>query len=176
MVENSFNKKIKSIRSDGGGEYVKRDFQNFCESEGIRMENSVPYTPHQNDVAERKNRSLKQMETCLLHGKNLPPSLWACYHLSCTYWFFIKWETSGLCPNSASKGVAPITDLWGTLFWMYEAQFTASAQREGGRCLAWRRHVSISFSDFFFLSTTPFCCGVYGTECFIWITPQAHTC
>ena len=26
MVENSFNKKIKSIRSDGGGEYVKRYF------------------------------------------------------------------------------------------------------------------------------------------------------
>ena len=26
IVENSFNKKIKSIISDGGGEYVKRDF------------------------------------------------------------------------------------------------------------------------------------------------------
>ena len=38
MVENSFNKKIKSIRSYGGGEYVKRDFQNFSESEWIRME------------------------------------------------------------------------------------------------------------------------------------------
>ena len=27
-------------------------------------------------MAERKNRSLKEMETCLLHSKNLPPSLW----------------------------------------------------------------------------------------------------
>ena len=44
--------------------------------EGIRMEHSVPYTPLQNGVAERKNRSLKEMETCLVHGKNLPPSLW----------------------------------------------------------------------------------------------------
>ena len=26
MVENSFNKKIKSIRSNGGGEYIKRYF------------------------------------------------------------------------------------------------------------------------------------------------------
>ena len=34
VVENNFNKKIKSIRFDGGGEYVKRDFQNFYESEG----------------------------------------------------------------------------------------------------------------------------------------------
>ena len=77
MVENNFNNKIKSIRSDGGGEYVKRDFQNFYESEGIQMENSVPYTPQQNGVAERKNRSLKEMATCLLHAKLLPPSLWA---------------------------------------------------------------------------------------------------
>ena len=76
MVENSFNKKINLIRSDGGGEYVKRDFQNLCESEGILMEHSVPYTPQQNGVAERKNRSLKEMATCLLHGKHLPPSLW----------------------------------------------------------------------------------------------------
>ena len=75
MVENSFNKKIKSIRYDGGEEYVKRDFQNFCESEGIRMEHFIPYTPQQNGVSERKNRSLKEMETCLLHCKHLPPSL-----------------------------------------------------------------------------------------------------
>ena len=41
------------------------------------MEHSVPYTPQQNGVAERKNRSLKEMKTCLLQAKNLPPSLWA---------------------------------------------------------------------------------------------------
>ena len=76
MVENNFNKNIKSIRSDGGGEYVKRDFQNFCESEGIQMEHSVPYTPQQNGVAKRKNRSLKEKATCLLHAKHIPPSLW----------------------------------------------------------------------------------------------------
>ena len=41
------------------------------------MEHSVPCTPQQNGVAKRKNRSLKEMETCLIHGKHLPPSLWA---------------------------------------------------------------------------------------------------
>ena len=40
------------------------------------MEHSVPYIPQQNGVAERKNRSLKEMETCLLQEKNLPASLW----------------------------------------------------------------------------------------------------
>ena len=41
------------------------------------MEHSVPYTPQQNGVAKRKNRSLKEMETCLLYAKHLPPSLLA---------------------------------------------------------------------------------------------------
>ena len=45
MVENNFNKKINSIRSDKGGEYIKGYFQSFYESEAIRMEHSVPYTP-----------------------------------------------------------------------------------------------------------------------------------
>ena len=76
MVENSLSKKVKSIRYDKGVYYIKGDFQNLCESEGIRMEHSVPYTPQQNGVAERKNRSPKEMETCLLHAKHLPPYLW----------------------------------------------------------------------------------------------------
>ena len=41
------------------------------------MEHLVIYTPQQNGVAERKNRSLKEMETCLIHAKHIPPSLWA---------------------------------------------------------------------------------------------------
>ena len=76
MVENSFYKNIKSIRSDKEGEYIKGDFHIFCELEGIQMEHSIPYTPQQNGVAERKNISLKEMETCLLHAKHIPPSLW----------------------------------------------------------------------------------------------------
>ena len=40
------------------------------------MEHSFPYTPQHNGVVERKNGSLKEMETFLLHAKHLPP-LWA---------------------------------------------------------------------------------------------------
>ena len=41
------------------------------------MEYLVPYIPQQNGVAERKNRSLKEMETYILQAKNIPPSIWA---------------------------------------------------------------------------------------------------
>jgi hypothetical protein len=37
----------------------------------------VPYTPQKNEVVERKNRSLKEMASCMLHAKSLPHILWA---------------------------------------------------------------------------------------------------
>ena len=40
------------------------------------MQHLVPYTPHQNGVAERKNRALKEMATCMLEVKDLNPELW----------------------------------------------------------------------------------------------------
>eukprot|EP00253_Pinus_taeda_P027812 PITA_27812 len=52
---------LPMLRSDNGGEYVKKDFINFCTENGIQMQHTVPYTPQQNGVAERKNRTLKEM-------------------------------------------------------------------------------------------------------------------
>jgi hypothetical protein len=37
---------------------------------------TIPYTPQQNRVVERKNRSLKEMASCMLHEKSLPWRLW----------------------------------------------------------------------------------------------------
>ena len=41
------------------------------------MQHSTPYTPQQNGVAERKNRSLKEMETCMIEVRELNPKIWA---------------------------------------------------------------------------------------------------
>ena len=40
------------------------------------MKQSVPYTPLHNGAAKRKNRSLKEMATCLLEARSIPPYLW----------------------------------------------------------------------------------------------------
>ena len=40
------------------------------------MQHSVPYTPQQNGVAERKNKALKEMATCMIEAKNLIPNIW----------------------------------------------------------------------------------------------------
>ena len=73
LAENTLKKNIKAHRSYNGGEYIKREFQHLCASAGIQMQHSVPYTPHQNGVAKRKNKSLKEMATCLIEARNMPP-------------------------------------------------------------------------------------------------------
>ena len=63
LIENQSGRKLNILRSDNGGEYVKSEFIQYCEYVGIQMQHSIPYTPHQNGVAERKNNSLKEMAT-----------------------------------------------------------------------------------------------------------------
>ncbi|GJZ63134.1 retrotransposon protein, putative, ty1-copia subclass, partial [Tanacetum coccineum] len=59
-VENQLGQKIKVVRSDRGGEYVS-SFVDLCAKHGIRCEFTAPYSPQQNDIAERKNHTLKEM-------------------------------------------------------------------------------------------------------------------
>jgi hypothetical protein len=45
LVENLFEKKIKVLRSDNGGEYTANDFKDFCIEAGIKRELTTPYNP-----------------------------------------------------------------------------------------------------------------------------------
>ena len=76
LVENQSKRRLKILRSDNGGEYVKSDFIQYCKDTGIYIQHSIPYTPQENGVAERKNRSLKEMATCMMEAKTLPPMFW----------------------------------------------------------------------------------------------------
>ena len=68
--------KIKSIRSDRGGEYLKSNFIDFCEKEGIEKQLTMSYTPQQNGVAERKNRTLIEMVNSMLYGSGITGNFW----------------------------------------------------------------------------------------------------
>ena len=55
---------------------MNKNLQHLCEECGIQMQHTVPYRPQQNGVAKRKNRSLKEMSTCMIEVKDLSPKLW----------------------------------------------------------------------------------------------------
>jgi transposase InsO family protein len=56
-AQNEFGLRIKKIRSDNGTEFKNSQIEGFLEDEGIKHEFSSPYTPQQNGVVERKNRT-----------------------------------------------------------------------------------------------------------------------
>ncbi|CAB0018378.1 unnamed protein product, partial [Nesidiocoris tenuis] len=75
-METFTGKKIKFIQSDNGTEYCNKEFDRYLQAHGIFRRLTIPHTPQQNGVAERKNRSLVEMARCLMVQAKLPPSFW----------------------------------------------------------------------------------------------------
>nr|GEY90634.1 hypothetical protein [Tanacetum cinerariifolium] len=57
-LENQLSLKLKVIRSDNGTEFKNYDLNQLCGMKGFKKEFSVPRTPQQNGIVERKNRTL----------------------------------------------------------------------------------------------------------------------
>lgn len=76
-VEKETGCKIVKLRSDNAKEYISREFSNYLESQGIRRRLSVEYTPQQNRVAERVNRTIVKMARAMLIMSKVPKDLWA---------------------------------------------------------------------------------------------------
>ena len=70
-------KQRKFLRSDQGGEYKKDKLIRYCKNHGILQQFTVPHTPQQNGVTERKNRTLVECAISMLKGKNLSNCIWA---------------------------------------------------------------------------------------------------
>jgi transposase InsO family protein len=99
-AQNEFGLRIKKIRSDNGMEFKNSQINGFLEDEGIKHEFSSPYTPKQNGVVERKNRTLLDMATTMLDEYKTPDRFWAeaintaCYSINRLYLHRILKKTS----------------------------------------------------------------------------------
>ncbi|RVW75477.1 Retrovirus-related Pol polyprotein from transposon TNT 1-94 [Vitis vinifera] len=86
-VENQLSKKIKVVRSDRGDEYYDRydgsgeqrpgPFTKYLMECGIVPQYTMSRTSSQNGVAERQNRTLKDMVRSMISHSTLPESLWS---------------------------------------------------------------------------------------------------
>ncbi|KAA0056914.1 Retrovirus-related Pol polyprotein from transposon TNT 1-94 [Cucumis melo var. makuwa] len=77
LVEKESGYYIKALRSDRGGEFTSNEFKTFCVENGIRRTMTVPFTPQQNGVVERKNRTILNMARSMLKCKKMPKEFWA---------------------------------------------------------------------------------------------------
>ena len=70
-VGNEFELKVKKVRSDNGSEFRNTRVEELCDEKGIKHEFSTKYTPEQNGLVERKNRTLIDMAKSMLSGYNV---------------------------------------------------------------------------------------------------------
>ena len=77
FCERQHGRKIRILRSDRGGEYLSNGLQTHFDDTGIQHELTTAYTPHQNGMAERLNRTLVSLVRSMLQHKGLCKSLWA---------------------------------------------------------------------------------------------------
>jgi hypothetical protein len=103
QVQLKSGQKLKAIRSDNAPEFIKLSKE--LEKEGIRIELTVPYTPSQNGVAERLNRTLITKARAMLVAAELPSQLWGeAVHVAC----YLK----NLTPIGTDAGLKSPEELW----------------------------------------------------------------
>ncbi|CAL5438577.1 unnamed protein product [Camellia sinensis] len=100
LVERQSGCLMKVLRSDRGGEYNSNEFMKFCEDIGMQRQFTIGYTPQQNGVAERKNRTIEEMSKSMLHEKGLPKTFWGEAVFTAVY-------LMNRCPTKALKDRTP---------------------------------------------------------------------
>ncbi|MCO5575348.1 hypothetical protein L7F22_029148 [Adiantum nelumboides] len=98
--DNETGCKVQTLPTDRGGEYMSGAFKDFLGKKGIKHQCTMPYTPQQNGVAERKNMSLMEMDRCMLKAKSLPHKLWM-EAVACAA------HVLNRCPTRALKTITP---------------------------------------------------------------------
>lgn len=104
FVENQTERKIKTFRTDNGTEYCSNDFDRFCAANGIQHQLTNAYTPEQNGLAERYNRTIVEKAKCLLFDAQLHKRFWA---ESCNMAAYILNRST-----NASNGKMTPNELW----------------------------------------------------------------
>jgi transposase InsO family protein len=67
---------IETLHTDNGGEYLSQLFRSFCEQQGITQETTVPYSPQQNAIAKRFNRTMQEIGNSIRHKSGLGREFW----------------------------------------------------------------------------------------------------
>jgi hypothetical protein len=76
LAENHTGRKLKEILSDIGGKFMSRDFKEFYDRHGIKIQYTIPGTPQQNGFVEHQNRSVQQMARAMMSERGISQTFW----------------------------------------------------------------------------------------------------
>jgi hypothetical protein len=74
-----------TICCDEGGEFLSGDLTDWLKQKGITLQTTMAYSPSQNGVAERMNRTLVELMCAMVNGHELPKFLWELVIKHATY-------------------------------------------------------------------------------------------
>ncbi|GJY77857.1 integrase, catalytic region, zinc finger, CCHC-type containing protein [Tanacetum coccineum] len=77
QIQVGLNKTVRFIRTDNGTEFVNQVMSEYYEGVGIFHQKSVPRTPQQNGIVERRNRTLVEAARTMMIFSKAPMFLWA---------------------------------------------------------------------------------------------------
>ena len=80
-----FERKISQITVDQGREYCSSEQLTYYKQRGIQLQCTVVYSPHQNGVAERFNRTFVGKVRTMLIDSNMPKRMWSEAVFTATY-------------------------------------------------------------------------------------------
>ena len=69
-------RKPHAIRVDRGKEFINENLKTWCHQQGIEINQTAPYSPSQNGVTERMNRTLVELARTMCAATSLPEYLW----------------------------------------------------------------------------------------------------
>jgi transposase InsO family protein len=101
---------IRALRSDNGGEYMSKEFENYLTLSGIKHKTGPPHSPELNRVSERANRSISNTFQAALLAAHLPKTFWvdALWHSFYAHNSFPCNTPLGFKPPAAILGHKPV--------------------------------------------------------------------
>ena len=104
QYENFTGQRVHTIQADNGGEFMSKYLHQQLENKGIRMQTTIPYTPEQNGLVERMNRTLVEKARTMLHHAGLPHEHWQSAIATATH-------ITNRLPTKANNNQSPF-ELW----------------------------------------------------------------
>ncbi|GJX41309.1 gag-pol polyprotein, partial [Tanacetum coccineum] len=140
-VELDSEKNIKCLRTDNRGEYTGDEFDTFCRQEGIKRQFTTAYTPQQNGVAERMNRTLLERARAMLATASLGKSFWAeavntaCYVINRSPSTAVELKTPMEMWTGKPVNYSDLHIFGSPVYVMYNTQETTKLDPKSRRCL-----------------------------------------
>ncbi|GJX36941.1 putative RNA-directed DNA polymerase [Tanacetum coccineum] len=75
QIEMEMRMKLRMLRTDRGSEFTSNEFTRYCKENGIARQLTAPYSPQQNGVVERRNRTMLSTTRSMMKAMKLPLTL-----------------------------------------------------------------------------------------------------